>query len=306
MNQSDLKTSQFCSQISIQAGEFLVGTATRTRAYLLLEYSGAWGDKAYEESNLPAETREYLNTLMKSMPDVKTLLIKQDSTGNRDSFYLYVAVMENPPRLYQYRITSYQSILSLDLAGLIQGTTADSASLRKEPLFLVCTNGRRDACCAKFGLSVYEALAKTMGDSVWQCSHVGGHRFAPNMLCFPDGLLYGRLGAENVSDIAQAFADGYLDVISYRGRIAYDPPVQAADFFLRRQTGELRLGNYHLKDVQFLADEQWLIRFSEKHRPREHTLVIGRIKSDDQVFESCRLDKAIPLAKYVMINYSVS
>ena len=46
------------------------------------------------------------------------------------------------------------------------------------PLLLVCTHGRRDACCAQFGRPTAMALARRYGTAVWETTHVGGDRFA--------------------------------------------------------------------------------------------------------------------------------
>ena len=52
-------------------------------------------------------------------------------------------------------------------------------------MWLVCTNGKRDACCARDGLPVARALAALRPDEAWECSHLGGHRFAANVALAP-------------------------------------------------------------------------------------------------------------------------
>ncbi len=59
---------------------------------------------------------------------------------------------------------------------------------------LVCTHGRHDVCCAVRGRPVAAALAAAAtGWDVWECSHVGGDRFAANVLLVPSGELFGSL-----------------------------------------------------------------------------------------------------------------
>ena len=66
-----------------------------------------------------------------------------------------------------------------------------------EPIMLVCTHGVHDACCAIRGRPVAAALAAEWPGQVWECSHVGGDRFAPNVVLLPDGFYYGNLDPES-------------------------------------------------------------------------------------------------------------
>jgi hypothetical protein len=62
---------------------------------------------------------------------------------------------------------------------------------------LVCTHGSRDICCGKFGYPVYDLLRRrhaARGElRVWRTSHIGGHRFAPTMIDYPEGRYWGHL-----------------------------------------------------------------------------------------------------------------
>ena len=72
---------------------------------------------------------------------------------------------------------------------------------RSAPQYFVCTNGQRDLCCARFGLPTYAALRERVGERVWQTTHVGGHRFAPNVLTLPQAALYGRVQPADVDAV---------------------------------------------------------------------------------------------------------
>ncbi len=62
-----------------------------------------------------------------------------------------------------------------------------------DPILLVCTNGKRDACCALRGRALMTALAADHAERTWECTHLGGHRFAGNLVCLPHGIVYGRV-----------------------------------------------------------------------------------------------------------------
>jgi hypothetical protein len=100
----------------------------------------------------------------------------------------------------------------------------------------VCTHGRHDACCAERGRPLAAALAGSRhAEAVWECSHIGGDRFAGNLLVLPRGLYYGHLDAAAALDVADALADGRLELDHLRGRSDVAMPVQAAEIAVRRR-----------------------------------------------------------------------
>jgi hypothetical protein len=81
-------------------------------------------------------------------------------------------------------------------------------------------------------------------------SHIGGDRFAGNVVAMPHGLYYGRLDPESASRMAVLHHDGRIDLDHLRGRSGYPFAVQAAEIFLRRHLGldgidDLRLVGAH-------------------------------------------------------------
>jgi hypothetical protein len=81
---------------------------------------------------------------------------------------------------------------------------------------------------------------------VWEASHVGGDRFAGNLVVLPEGIYFGRVGPGDVPRLLAAYAAGDIDLPFYRGRACYPFAVQAAEGHVRRSTGlagieELRL-----------------------------------------------------------------
>lgn len=58
---------------------------------------------------------------------------------------------------------------------------------------LICTHGRRDVCCGKFGTALAlraEKVLRGTGVRIRRTSHLGGHRFAPTALVLPEGTLW--------------------------------------------------------------------------------------------------------------------
>lgn len=125
--------------------------------------------------------------------------------------------------------------------------TGDSPSNASEGLslgqrrYLVCTNGARDPCCAIRGPAVVQALARVLPGQVYECSHLGGHRFAANVLVLPDALCFGRVDARSALALAAELEAGRLPLANLRGRTTLEPEQQAAEILIRRKLGLARL-----------------------------------------------------------------
>jgi hypothetical protein len=106
-----------------------------------------------------------------------------------------------------------------------------------EPVYLACTNGRHDRCCATYGRPLALALQASHGELVWESSHVGGDRFAGNLVCLPDGHYFGRVGPADAERVVGLYRKGTIDLDHWRGCCIDPPVVQAAEWFARHRTG---------------------------------------------------------------------
>jgi hypothetical protein len=102
---------------------------------------------------------------------------------------------------------------------------------------VVCTHGRRDRCCALDGRALAAALSEIHEPSVWECSHLGGHRFAPTALVLPTGYLYGRLDPATAVAAHKAAGVGEVEPDRCRGRSTWSPAGQVAELAVRALTG---------------------------------------------------------------------
>jgi hypothetical protein len=140
----------------------------------------------------------------------------------------------------------------------------------------------------KFGFSFYNSLSNQDPESTWQTSHVGGHRFAANLVCFPNGLFYGRLMADDAPKVLETHRRGELLVGRYRGRCCFPTVVQAAEYFLREQTGEIGIPAFSLENSISIGENRWEILFRERSHSRSHQLVIAGFPSEYGILKSCR------------------
>ena len=137
------------------------------------------------------------------------------------------------------------------------------------PLFGVCTHGRHDACCAERGRPVAAALTASHPAETWEISHMGGDRFAANMVVLPEGLYYGRMDPGSASEVAWLHEAGRLDLGRLRGRSSYPMHVQYAEIALRRHLEEDRLDA-----VRLVRRQGWTCVFA--HRTDDRVARVGR------------------------------
>lgn len=109
----------------------------------------------------------------------------------------------------------------------------------RERLLLVCTNGRQDPCCARIGRPVAAALAGAHGDAVWETTHVGGDRYAANVVALPEGTYHGGTDPHSARAVAEAALRGAVELAHYRGRAGLPAAAQSAEWYARQATGVL-------------------------------------------------------------------
>jgi hypothetical protein len=104
---------------------------------------------------------------------------------------------------------------------------------------LVCTHGKRDACCGSLGTRLATTLPGLgPGVHVWRTSHTGGHRFAPTALLLPEGTAWAYLDVDALVGISDRTLDVHEAARLYRGCMGLDEPeVQAAEREALRTVG---------------------------------------------------------------------
>jgi hypothetical protein len=132
-------------------------------------------------------------------------------------------------------------LTGLDLQRLSSGSEPSFGSPVSEPVFLVCTHARRSPCCGRFGAPIARALAARHPGQVWETTHVGGHRFAANLVILPHGLYYGPVGVDAATAAISAYQHGAITPGRYRGRAGQPKSTQQAEHALLTRTGSLQV-----------------------------------------------------------------
>nr|WP_238350734.1 sucrase ferredoxin [Kribbella shirazensis] len=143
----------------------------------------------------------------------------------------------------------------------------DPGTVTNEPVYLVCTHGRHDACCAVRGRPVAAVLAAAYPEQTWECSHIGGDRFAANVVVLPHGLFYGHVPPARAVELARQYDEGAVVPDLLRGSGAFVPPVQAAQHFARAAGHSPAVGNLLPRSVQELSANRWRILLASTNGP---------------------------------------
>ncbi len=285
----------YCSR---QSDEPMAGTADTVDVWICLEYRPTWKAKALGDNALAEGTREWLtgtqNAFAAAGIRCRPQFIRQPETES-DRVRLLLSV---DGCTYQFSGQGYDYLEDLDLPALVSASRSEGPDALEQaaerlhaPQYLVCTNGQRDLCCARFGLPVYAALRERVGVRAWQATHLGGHRFAPNLLTFPDACLYGRIDVESIDDFLALTETGKVEFTHLRGRTAYPAVVQAAEATLARQ-------GLRLLHVQ--ADEETTsVQFADA--AQRLTVQMGRAEQPARVLKSCADEEAVDVYPFIRI-----
>lgn len=258
-----------CSARSGELGEPELGTASTVRSWLLVEQPGAWPQTALDSRQIPRDVAVALSRAA-NRHGVRLVLIRRPGrspAGAGRPITCYLAHTGRvDPWLAQLEVPGLASVLELDLAALAAGKVPSPAVRVGGPLFCVCTHGSHDPCCAERGRPVATALAARFPQRTWEVSHIGGDRFAANVVCFPHGVYLGRVPAETAAEVGHAYAQGHLSLEHLRGRASDPPTVQAADSHLRRHLGLTRI-DATAAVSRAVRDDVETVTFQVRHAP---------------------------------------
>jgi hypothetical protein len=239
-----------CSAASLEREEPLVGTASTVRAFLLVENPGPWGADALRDARLPEHVKQGLQQ-RSAAAGVRTLLVRRHRGVPEGTAVRVFAAWADAaaPWMETATLATAEVLLDLDLAALGRGESPGLMPM-DEPVFCVCTHGRHDACCAELGRPTAAALSAALPEQTWEVSHIGGDRFAANVLVLPDGLYYGRVAADGAAALADLHLSGHVDLGLLRGRSGLSIPAQVAEVAARRVTGATGLRDVRVRSLR--------------------------------------------------------
>ena len=235
MNDSEWRP---CSDNALSRGDPLAGTGSRGLHWLLVELSGPWGFSAFLDSPATIDP-EIGRALVRRAESAGMRIVGIRRPGRRQAEPRWRwAIADSRPgheSLYRGEVSDPTELLDVPLDG-------SAGTLSHEPIVAVCAHGKHDRCCAVRGRSAAADIARRYPELTWECSHLGGDRFAATMILLPHGLYYGRVdAADDPTDLVHRYLRGSLDDRYLRGRSSLPEVVQAAQHHARAVTGEDRI-----------------------------------------------------------------
>lgn len=233
-----------CSDSALERADPRAGSAVPVRRWLLVEQPGPWGRDALTQSRLRGDVASRLAAGSRRTGTRVLLVRRHGRAGHAPQGRRHWAVADSRPGHEAIRWGRFEDegeLLDLGLDDLPadgplpdvpdDGPTHDPA----RAAYLVCAHSRHDPCCAVRGRAVAAELDRLAPGQVWECSHVGGCRFAANTVVLPLGLYYGGLDAGSARALVEATAAGHVLPGLLRGRSGLPAAVQAAEHHAREQ-----------------------------------------------------------------------
>lgn len=249
-----------CAVASTDRQEPLFATASRVDRWLLVEHCNAWSAEVLPRFRLEAVLPGLEQLARRSR--ARLLLIRRPGGASETARHetgrqLFFADSEpGAERLVTRSVSTDPELASVQPPDL----QPEQWRPATEPLLLVCTHGRHDPCCAIWGRPVANALAARYPAETWECSHVGGDRFAPNLVVLPQGYYFARVPPDDAADVVARLSAGRLATGYLRGRSALPLPVQAAQYFARTTLGNDDAADLAPVETERRDDGSWLVR----------------------------------------------
>jgi hypothetical protein len=281
-----------CSKVSATLGETLGGTAPQGKAWIALEHIGPWTARVFDIGS-----PEWLRNLATraAAAHVGVLLIRKPGRRREPKSQiprvLIATTLPDVSGLERVVLDRPEELLDLDLDALAAGVLPGWGEPQNSNSLLICTNGKRDRCCAIAGRSLALQLHVQRPDHVWECTHLGGHRFAPTGLLLPSGYAYGRLTFTEALSLIDAPRATFSHLSKCRGRSTWDALGQAAELTVRgrRRTLDANI----LKVLEGSADDEHRIVESAADGTRT-TVTFARAQATVARPMSCGAEPAKP------------
>ncbi len=232
-----------CSVLWAEADLPAWGTAPRADFWVCLEAPGPWGPKAATSARaLDHELGAQLEDLVAGLGG-RLLLLRQarrNTVGDDPLTVLVSGGFGDGGWATRFEVGSPEEVLTWvrdwDSAG-----RPEPSGPEPDPILLVCSHAHRDRCCAIEGRPLLAALEDDIEPGLlWECSHLGGHRYAPTALLLPTGQVLGRLTR---SEAVAAYRDAGVGLLwpggsrRDRGRSHLEPGRQAAEAWALERFG---------------------------------------------------------------------
>ncbi|MEH1848176.1 MAG: sucrase ferredoxin [Nostoc sp.] len=253
-HREDLSDCRYCSVVSQANGEDPIGTAGTVDEWLIVEVPRPWKAELWQEKPEFQPLLQVVERLASNpMRYFKgRLLAIAPDKGYTHPEWVRVFYYQRPAQLFaQYTKQEYLLPL-IQVAPLTEALLFQPQNLLSFQTYrqltdnireiLVCTHANYDLACGRFGYPLYQLLRQkyaTESDSlrVWQTNHFGGHQFAPTLIDFPTGQVWGHLKADILDSLIYRQGDVSQLRNFYRGCAGLGKFEQIAEREIWMQSG---------------------------------------------------------------------
>jgi hypothetical protein len=256
----------------------MIGTAFPAARVLMVEQPGPWGRAGLRQSRFDPAAAAELEARARAA-GTRVLAVRRPG-ANRPAGTRRWLFADTTPGARVLRTGEFADASELldQFAGASSGTVGEPVT---EPLFLVCTHARHDTCCAVAGRPLAAVLQELRPGQVWESTHLGGDRFAPNLLVLPNGMLYGRVDLATVGDIVEAAERGGAVVEHLRGRVGLTPAAQAGFALLLRHLPDIDPDGVLPVGTSPLGDGRTTVRFAVGNLEADVCVAAERVAAQD-------------------------
>ncbi|MGW2208770.1 sucrase ferredoxin [Streptomyces sp. NPDC001781] len=214
----------FCADAARIRGDHLAGTAPRGTVWVLIEYRGAWPADGYDGIDLDPAVKAHVWAAAHAVR-ARVLLVRRTARPRPGGPGRWAVLHHERSGAHRQRWGTWSTDQDLvEIAGALRSPGRPD----EPPVVLVCVHGQHDICCAVRGRPVARALGERWPGLVWECTHVGGDRFAANVVVVPDGTYYGCLDPGSAVHVVEEHLAGRVHPDFLRGYTDLTPPQQVA------------------------------------------------------------------------------
>ncbi|MFD8671724.1 sucrase ferredoxin [Streptomyces seoulensis] len=251
----------FCADAARIRGDSLAGSAPRGTVWVLIEYRGAWPANGYDGIDLDPVVKAHVWAAAHAVR-ARIFLVRRLVRPRPEGPGRWAVLHYERSGAYRQRWGTWNS--DQDLVEIAEALRSPGP-LDEPPVVLVCVHGQHDICCAVRGRPVARALSERWPNLVWECTHVGGDRFAANVVVVPDGTYYGVLDPASAVGVVEEHLAGRIHPDFLRGYTDLAPPQQVAVAALLARFGPAGRHDYTVTGTARDGDD-WRVRV-ELHAP---------------------------------------
>lgn len=289
-----------CAAESRRRDDQLAGTAPRAHGWVLIEHPGPWPFGGFAELPLPSEVVETVLHAARRA-GMRILLVRRHGRRRAAGERAWAVLRYDAHGAHRQQWGTWS--VATDLLRIAEAI-GRPGSTGHPPVYLVCTHGIHDACCAIRGRPVARALAQEWPANTWDCSHVGGDRYAANVVVVPDGVYFGAVTPQQALDDVALLRRGLVSAEHLRGYCELPAPAQCAVAEVLRRLGPAGRHAIRLAGAESAGDRSSIVLSCEPPLP-------ARIQVEVRMFAlaeaqlTCRAPAPTRAVAYETLSFEV-